>query len=78
MFFLVDVLALVGDGDIFKEYKEKYCTQRRNKRSKENKKSWNYEILSSKIPIIKMDNCSILFTNKYNLYKNKLYLKKII
>jgi hypothetical protein len=37
--FLVDSLALVGDGDIFKEYKEKHCKQRRNKRSKENKKS---------------------------------------
>jgi hypothetical protein len=40
MFFLVDLLALAGDGDIFKEYKEKYCTY------------------------------------KFNLYKNKLYLKK--
>jgi hypothetical protein len=60
MFFLVELLALVGDDDIFKEYKEKYCTQRRNKRSKEN------EILSSKIPIIKIDNCSNFFTNKCN------------
>jgi hypothetical protein len=25
MLFLVDLLGLVGDGDIFKEYKEKYC-----------------------------------------------------
>jgi hypothetical protein len=39
MFFLVDLLALVAGGDIFKEYKEKYCTQRRNKRSNGNKKS---------------------------------------
>jgi hypothetical protein len=41
------------------------------------KKSRNYEILSSKIPIIKIDNCCefFLLINAI-LYKNKLYLKK--